>query len=200
MEGKLHCISGMNGHPNQMPDSSFNFQSNYSSLSVLSGLLSGQSSALLSNGPFWWLSQLCQRTDGIQIQEVMLSGDAWNEVRGALFGLLGRKYIDQHSKNVGTAAFSFARHCWCIHLMLYTRNDEQEWEKSLHYWKSWEVAVRGELVEEKFLMWVNVSYRKINSQHWLVLCLLLFCKWHLTGMINFSFLSVSVLLSFLCKC
>lgn len=38
-EGKLHCINGMNGHANQMPDSSFNSQRNYSSLSVLSGLL-----------------------------------------------------------------------------------------------------------------------------------------------------------------
>lgn len=42
MEGKLHCISGMNGPPNQMPDSSFNSQRNYSNLSVLSGLLNSR--------------------------------------------------------------------------------------------------------------------------------------------------------------
>lgn len=86
----------------------------------------------------------------------------WGE---CLFGLLGRKYIDQHSKNVGTAAFSFARHCWCIHLMLHTRNYEQEREKSLHYWKSWEVAVRGEVVEEKYFWceWMLVTEKLIAS-------------------------------------
>lgn len=146
-----HCINGMNGHPNQMPESSFNSQRNYSSLSVLSGLLNTRlfsriqpSWVMLPVGNFnssfrGQMGSRYRRWCFLRVHEMK-----WGEL---LFGLLG--YRPTQLLRMCTTAFSFARHCWCIHLMLHTRNDEQEWEKSWHYWKFCEVAVRGEVVEEK---------------------------------------------------